>query len=122
MTVEDIEALINDARQEGYDDGLEYGTELGQYEGYQNAKSELEDWYEDKVSDLKDEHENDLEKEYKKGMDDKEAEMQPIIDSLRYHMEMNIESLQAQILELKKQNLKLRIENATITRSVQKST
>ncbi|EBS4516816.1 hypothetical protein DQT32_05310 [Salmonella enterica subsp. enterica serovar Braenderup] len=122
MTVEDIEALINDARQEGYDDGLEYGTELGQQEGYDNAKSELIDWYEDRVSDLKDEHENDLEKEYKKGMDDKEAEMQPTIDSLRYHMEMNIESLQAQILELKKQNLKLRIENATITRSVQKST
>lgn len=122
MTVEEIENLIDDARQDGYNDGFEYGVEQGQQEGYENAKAELSEWYEERVSEIQYDHENDLEKEYQKGMDDKETALSPTIDSLRYHMEMNIESLQAQILELKKQNLKLRIENATITRSIQKST
>lgn len=122
ITVEELESSIEDAYQEGREVGYDLGYEQGKHDGDIECRDDLQSWYEEKISDLNDEHERELEKEYKKGMDDKDEELSPVLENLRYHMETHIEQLQSQIIELKKQNLKLRIENATITRSIQKST
>lgn len=122
ITVEELESSIEDAYNEGREVGYDLGYEQGKHDGDIECRDDLQSWYEEKISDLNDEHERELEKEYKKGMDDKDEELSPVLENLRYHMETHIEQLQSQIIELKKQNLKLRIENATITRSIQKST
>lgn len=94
-----------------YNEGYECGMADGIFEAEDRIKKELE--YE---------LENEIERSHKDGFTEAENYYYSKISHLRSNSEQAICSLNSKIKELKRTIYNLRKENATITRSIQKST
>ncbi|AQW88743.1 hypothetical protein pEaSNUABM50_00214 [Erwinia phage pEa_SNUABM_50] len=115
MTDDELESFRIDTYNEGYEEGKEYGYECGMDDGDAAGAERIR-------KELEYEHEKALERSYKDGFNEAEDKYDREISYLRSNSEQAINSLNSKIKDLKRMLYNLRKENATITRSIQKST
>lgn len=107
---------MSDAYDTGWDDGYNKGKEVGYEDGYSTGESYgYKDGFEaGKNEGIETGHESGKEE----GEKETESKFEPIIQNLNDE----IQNYRSTILWLKEEIRKLRIENATITRTISEST
>lgn len=104
----------------GYEDGVEAGTE-STTEMYDKIIEQMEKDHAEGIEELQAEHELEIKRELKTAIEDEQEKFDNHLNELQYNMENMILNFQSTIKQLKEENFALRKENATITRSIQKS-
>lgn len=104
----------------GYEEGVEAGTE-STTEMYDKIIEQMEKDHAEGIEELHTEHELEMKRELRTAVEDEQERFDNQLTELQYNMENMILSLQCTIRQLKEENYALRKENATITRSIQKS-
>ncbi len=115
---------ITDQYDVGYDDGYEAGVETGTEsttERYDTIIQQIDKEHEEIIDYLQTEHELKIEREIRTAIEVEQEKFDSKLSELQQNMENMILNFQSTIKQLKEENYALRKENATITRSIQKS-